>query len=175
MLPFAFNSRPHAEVDSESILYFLPLCVFQLTTSRRGRRYSICTAAYRMDLSTHDLTQRSTSIEGSFSADTSFQLTTSRRGRQSDCTIDHCHHLSTHDLTQRSTESEICSYACRNLSTHDLTQRSTYCFSVLLKPHRSFNSRPHAEVDRTASRFRKDFTPFNSRPHAEVDRMAPAY
>ena len=33
-----FNSRPHEEVDFAALLYECDRCIFQLTTSRRGRR-----------------------------------------------------------------------------------------------------------------------------------------
>ncbi len=105
----SFNSRPHAEVDSTARDGVYPLCA----------------------LSTHDLTQRSTS----------FQV----------CWIPAIH-LSTHDLTQRSTA--ILTTSCRRnaLSTHDLTQRSTRLFHVQYSHSPPFNSRPHAEVDQTRIR-----------------------
>ncbi len=122
----SFNSRPHAEVDcccdnragqadilsthdltqrSTMCHHFpAPPMIFQLTTSRRGRRCAPVPGKNSCDLSTHDLTQRSTIIELS-----TFIL----------------QRLSTHDLTQRSTHPlDITSREC-NLSTHDLTQRST--------------------------------------------------
>ena len=55
-----FNSRPHEEVDrpSRSAKHHNP--IFQLTTSRRGRRYTQPVVAIYDDISTHDLTKRST-------------------------------------------------------------------------------------------------------------------
>ena len=38
----SFNSRPHEEVDSSPAPPNPSPTVFQLTTSRRGRRYSVC-------------------------------------------------------------------------------------------------------------------------------------
>ncbi len=105
--------------------------IFQLTTSRRGRPMQIISNILLQHLSTHDLTQRSTS----------FQV----------CWIPAIH-LSTHDLTQRSTA--ILTTSCRRnaLSTHDLTQRSTRLFHVQYSHSPPFNSRPHAEVDQTRIR-----------------------
>ena len=98
---------------------------FQLTTSRRGRRFLLCKNIFennfnsrpheevdrrRMDfcgmtlISTHDLTKRSTDNVRVELTQGAFQLTTSRRGRPiptSACylSVD----ISTHDLTKRST------------------------------------------------------------------------
>ena len=77
-----FNSRPHEEVDFAvagaigdtggfqlttsrrgrlaRLIYKWQMMVFQLTTSRRGRRMSRSESRYRFDVSTHDLTKRST-------------------------------------------------------------------------------------------------------------------
>ncbi len=148
-------------------------------------------------LSTHDLTQRSTSILFSTPSITViFQLTTSRRGRpnlirpgiRSAC-------LSTHDLTQRSTEQDrkapckwfpfnsrphaevdavifrVCTALC--LSTHDLTQRSTEQDRKAPCKWFPFNSRPHAEVDGIFPAISDAGKSFNSRPHAEVDHLTP--
>ena len=124
---------------------------FQLTTSRRGRLDVRVDHQRFNDLSTHDLTQRSTifypfsglfpvfqlttsrrgrhSMSGIIILTKAFQLTTSRRGRLGHkYSAESCRKLSTHDLTQRST---FCSFSIPysgHLSTHDLTQRSTSVF-----------------------------------------------
>ena len=121
-----FNSRPHAEVDDvigpvHSHIHAFQLttsrrgrpCIrlqwdgnscFQLTTSRRGRHIHPVLLMGSEELSTHDLTQRSTSTIHSHGSTSFFQLTTSRRGRQQGALIDDIvSGLSTHDLTQRST------------------------------------------------------------------------
>ncbi len=100
--------------------------IFQLTTSRRGRRLGPHLPA----------------------APDCFQLTTSRRGRHVD-SQNGCMQraLSTHDLTQRSTQRLLQSLIDENLSTHDLTQRSTSGVISAVQRQKSFNSRPHAEVD----------------------------
>ncbi len=145
------------------------------------------------NLSTHDLTQRSTKDGMVFKG-----LNT----------------LSTHDLTQRSTQPDHRKQYRTVLSTHDLTQRSTILIPVPPDFLKSFNSRPHAEVDGypkrtpcislyfqlttsrrgrlqgayfpaphgalsthdltqrstgTDTRIKILLYPFNSRPHAEVD------
>ena len=122
-----FNSRPHEEVDIYCTYAFIALAMFQLTTSRRGRRCDLLALMIAMNVSTHDLTKRSTMDRCIFSKTTSvsthdltkrsthsplivivppfvFQLTTSRRGRRGVCDL--CHRslcVSTHDLTKRST------------------------------------------------------------------------
>ena len=144
-----FNSRPHEEVDanfSEMSYFFI---LFQLTTSRRGRRDiqdSILRNPVHFNsrpheevdaagvagkpgsgISTHDLTKRSTAQYTVYlSTVTAFQLTTSRRGR-------HCRrryskrffHISTHDPTKRSTFNVSYFRWVIDISTHDLTKRST--------------------------------------------------
>ena len=98
-----FNSRPHEEVDrhitrltclhaisthdltrrSTFMIVFLDsLIIFQLTTSRGGRRIVCFTGRKYVDISTHDLTRRSTLDANTAQACDVFQLTTSRGGRQ---------------------------------------------------------------------------------------------
>ena len=99
-----FNSRPHEEVDRRGSLYPIDIDEFQLTTSRRGRRpeqsifgrkvhfnsrphEEVDTDAYKKagysEISTHDLTKRSTVFADDEELRLTFQLTTSRRGRLS--------------------------------------------------------------------------------------------
>ena len=98
-----FNSRPHEEVDEDLKSIKPDLQMFQLTTSRRGRhtpgrsffspttsfnsrpheevdqqRFVIFVSS---DVSTHDLTKRSTLQYRDLVGLVMFQLTTSRRGR----------------------------------------------------------------------------------------------
>ena len=56
------------------------------------------------------------------------------------------------------------------LSTHDLTQRSTEHLQMQDEKIDTFNSRPHAEVDKLRIMVMKSCCSFNSRPHAEVDQ-----
>ena len=77
-----FNSRPHEEVDQLKEPFPQEDQLFQLTTSRRGRRFSMTKRAELVVISTHDLTKRSTRKDGLIdSVRLLFQLTTSRRGR----------------------------------------------------------------------------------------------
>ena len=99
---------------------------FQFTTSRRGRP-PVSTAA----------------VTG-----VSFQFTTSRRGRRlSRPSSAVSQYLSIHDLTKRSTIWIWCRNICRCLSIHDLTKRSTTASYFVRSFAKSFNSRPHEEVD----------------------------
>ena len=122
---------------------------FQLTTSRRGRRHWYNHSGIRLNISTHDLTKRSTGMPEQVldcskhfnsrpheEVDSNsqylcvltyiFQLTTSRRGRL-ELTVFMCTyiHISTHDLTKRSTCGRVCQEKHTEISTHDLTKRST--------------------------------------------------
>ena len=103
-----FNSRPHEEVDAccesytmlcndisthdltkRSTLHLLSIVysvIFQLTTSRRGRRSCTSVNQYR-NISTHDLTKRSTNTAVNAHRLCIFQLTTSRRGRHDMLTL----------------------------------------------------------------------------------------
>ena len=79
-----------------------------------------------IDLSTHDLTRRST---------------------QADIQLSDTMELSTHDLTRRSTKLMEELSTAEDLSTHDLTRRSTGDYKLFFDRFLSFNSRPHKEVD----------------------------
>ena len=130
----------------------LPFCgtffKFQLTTSRRGRRYLLSIFQLCFYISTHDLTKRSTQV----------MLSQSLRSA-----------ISTHDLTKRSTRGERKAHPNPshfnsrpheevdrvidlleiglNISTHDLTKRSTTPGREYPTSQENFNSRPHEEVD----------------------------
>ena len=126
-----------------------------------------------MTLSIHDLTRRSTCFREH------------SRWRQE---------LSIHDLTRRSTYCKLIKSYDRALSIHDLTRRSTsflvgmanyedFQFTTsqggrqevqeIKVSHRTFNSRPHKEVDQTEELERHLVRSFNSRPHKEVDALHP--
>ena len=168
----SFNSRPHAEVDFLAICMYPLYQIFQLTTSRRGRPQKIHRNAIIsiFQLTTSRRGRRNLLIPCCTSL--SFQLTTSRRGRPPPgATSSQTANLSTHDLTQRSTKGyagtgmgfcfqlttsrrgrqrmESEKKKIHRLSTHDLTQRSTSTPPVMSVVSLSFNSRPHAEVDKT--------------------------
>ena len=128
---YYFNSRPHEEVDASFQTQYGLRLSFQLTTSRGGRPASLLARHVIVNISTHDLTRRSTSRlllllvfqlhfnsrpheeVDSVTPDQAgdgkiFQLTTSRRGRRdragSGILPDS---ISTHDLTKRSTKINI--------------------------------------------------------------------
>ena len=108
--------------------------VFQLTTSQGGRLKRFHIKGSVIFLSTHDLTRRSTlrpprRLVGSCI----FQLTTSQGGRR---------------------EGDNKAWIRGSLSTHDLTRRSTTVFERISFMKRSFNSRPHKEVDLASAKVR---------------------
>ena len=78
-----FNSRPHEEVDFAVPTIPPNTVLFQLTTSRGGRRYWAVSVKVGIKISTHDLTRRSTL-------------------KRVVCGI--LKGISTHDLTRRSTQ-----------------------------------------------------------------------
>ena len=135
----SFNSRPHKEVDSDTVFSSHFLRIFQLTTSQGGRPvidgvrqkikdFQLTTSQggrpspfskYSDDtpLSTHDLTRRSTAVGTLF-----FQTVG----------------LSTHDLTRRSTATLLIRELPEKLSTHDLTRRSTTWCPIKRTERRDF-------------------------------------
>ncbi len=164
---------------------------FQLTTSRRGRRIQDFPLVRIHGLSTHDLTQRSTTLMPAIRDITSLSThdLTQRSTKMPHFSISGGF-LSTHDLTQRSTRLPAGTVCACGLSTHDLTQRSTCRCDITRKVHgfqlttsrrgrrktcvgidwtKPFNSRPHAEVDDRGLFMVLFYRSFNSRPHAEVD------
>ena len=101
----------------------------------------------KMNISTHDLTRRSTcSWKG---VEIRFSNFNSRPHEEVDRFFRFC----------------PCLFL---ISTHDLTRRSTIS-SALEFLRIYFNSRPHEEVDPSLRRQRRIFRHFNSRPHEEVD------
>ncbi len=167
----SFNSRPHAEVDTGYSIVSHPKILSTHDLTQR----STSTASFghaESYLSTHDLTQRSTQSTVSRLRTMPFQLTTSRRGRlqmafamalgkvfqlttsRRGRLVLHVLHA-THKIFQLTTSRRgrlaiIPDHAdLIDLSTHDLTQRSTSTTPVLWSTTKTFNSRPHAEVDRT--------------------------
>ena len=123
------------------------------------------------DLSIHDLTRRSTfpltvrydsvfpfnsrphkevdgEPEGDGESERIFQFTTSQGGRPTQRASSRTSRsLSIHDLTRRSTLRIPYNPPFCNLSIHDLTRRSTAWRAAPITWTRSFNSRPHKEVD----------------------------
>ena len=167
----SFNSRPHKEVDHIRFNYKRsPITSFN---SRPHKEVDDVFPVFLdcLNLSTHDLTRRSTftsiriyGILRNFQLTTSqggrpsmsfvlpsvsiFQLTTSQGGRPARVyRITNYVYLSTHDLTRRSTRQLPFHTGMQDLSTHDLTRRSTGNELWLYLGCDSFNSRPHKEVD----------------------------
>ena len=167
---------------------------FQLTTSRRGRlgRFSDMPISY--NISTHDLTKRSTLIVSLYQIISMlFQLTTSRRGRQPVyCTAIYAF------LFQLTTSRRGRLARLHNDNKASIFQLTTSRRGRLLSPRKfqdifHFNSRPHEEVDYRCHSCRflsnistHDLTKrstepiyrsaiyifnFNSRPHEEVDLL----
>ncbi len=77
-----FNSRPHAEVDFVCCSYFYPLSPFNSRPHAEVDMQLDDGTIEKIRLSTHDLTQRSTTAWSTRRTQTIFQLTTSRRGRR---------------------------------------------------------------------------------------------
>ena len=166
-----FNSRPHKEVDQSLRTVLIRSCFFQLTTSQGGRLvpHFLVLAILTFQLTTSqggrpyvfylkkgvlDFFQLTTSQGGRLYRVVMtytvilFQLTTSQGGRlYPNLHTETVWRLSTHDLTRRSTPFTLIKVSGTTLSTHDLTRRSTPCADGKFCHLRSFNSRPHKEVD----------------------------
>ena len=85
-----------------------------------------------------------------------------------DAFVHHVDRLSTHDLTQRSTRIFCGAEPDDKLSTHDLTQRSTVIL-FSMNDSRNFQLTTSRRGRRFHDPFRQFPRSFNSRPHAEVD------
>ena len=108
------------------ITLYPAISVFQLTTSRRSRRVMHFSWSLPKLISTHDLTKRSTLMSTIWYKKCLFQLTTSRRGRRQ------ISHLIIFLLTFQLTTSRRgrpkfagMQNGKNSISTHDLTKRST--------------------------------------------------
>ena len=124
--------------------------VFQFTTSQGGRRYRYIKFHFDSNLSIHDLTRRSTATVFTLQLDEeTFQFTTSQGGRLHRLyLLIYLIILSIHDLTRRSTDMAIIDY---NTGVFQFTTSQggrLACFENAPVCTRSFNSRPHKEVDR---------------------------
>ena len=124
-----FNSRPHEEVDRQ--LRSIKCHRLHFNSRPREEVDEISLSLFiKHNISTHDLTKRSTFFSAYFIMYTIFQLTTSRRGRQMVI---------------------LCEHGGKIISTHDLTKRSTCVFAQSRWAWYYFNSRPHKEVDQSNS------------------------
>ena len=109
-----------------SPLKFCLNCIFQLTTSHRGRQ----------------------TVKFCFSGSAIFQLTTSHRGRHLFPVISSVKDLFQLTTSHRGRRSEAALEASEEIiSTHYLTQRQTAIRNTKKQPHTDFNSLPHTEVD----------------------------
>ena len=130
------------------ITLYPAISVFQLTTSRRSRRVMHFSWSLPKLISTHDLTKRSTGSVGKQCPVRSYF--NSRPHEEVDANEYHLVQemfISTHDLTKRSTTNIPSHHISPDISTHDLTKRSTeVCWNAEWK-EQYFNSRPHEEVD----------------------------
>ena len=137
------TKRSTCKIDSIALVV-----IFQLTTSRRGRRLRSIVPTLVISISTHDLTKRSTCHAHKHPlTGLTFQLTTSRRGRQVNADPLPCVGY----FNSRPHEEVDAAFRhpsqLRSISTHDLTKRSTLLQKQSLTLLYYFNSRPHEEVD----------------------------
>ena len=122
-----FNSRPHEEVDGMADIEHTGYNVFQLTTSRRGRRSleSLLILRISFQLTTSRRGRRITNK--TYKSTGTFQLTTSRRGRLPCgrwCLPDTAYFNSRpHEEVDKK---GVILWGAYIISTHDLTKRSTF-------------------------------------------------
>ena len=125
------------------------VCLFQLTTSRRGRPFYHAVIGNICNISTHDLTKRSTPgcqhmqryVHRNFN---------SRPHEEVDASLSLCVRLQNHF----------------NSRPHEEVDSSLILFPQYIH---HFNSRPHEEVDSNGVLQTIQNLYFNSRPHEEVD------
>ena len=145
---FTFNSRPHAEVDFQARIDA------EDRKSFNSRPHAEVDAvipdhADLVNLSTHDLTQRSTENAHFFCV--LYTTFNSRPHAEVDCSpsLTACWIWTFNSRPHAEVDVRVRQLVriLGKLSTHDLTQRSTRLpFPAYVVQH-SFNSRPHAEVD----------------------------
>ena len=131
-----------------SPLKFCLNCIFQLTTSHRGRQ------TVKFCFSGSAIFQLTTSHRGRHIFlniiiwTQIFQLTTSHRGRHLFPVISSVKDLFQLTTSHRGRRSEAALEASEEIiSTHYLTQRQTAIRNTKKQPHTDFNSLPHTEVD----------------------------
>ena len=134
---------------SSIVVEFLESAIFQLTTSRRGRPQKFPLKTTK-DISTHDLTKRSTRDMCAIEIFPSFQLTTSRRGRRMKPM------LGSYSITFQLTTSRRGRHYRRSQSHIQLAFQLT-------TSRRGRRNRNHCDHDQGN---------FNSRPHEEVDTVS---
>ena len=153
-----------------SPLKFCLNCIFQLTTSHRGRQtVKFCfsgSAIFQLTTSHRgrhiflniiiwtQIFQLTTSHRGRLNKEhfeekkMLFQLTTSHRGRHLFPVISSVKDLFQLTTSHRGRRSEAALEASEEIiSTHYLTQRQTAIRNTKKQPHTDFNSLPHTEVD----------------------------
>ena len=142
-----FNSRPREKVDKQAVV--CTIC-FDISTHDLTRRSTSHQAAHPTFciISTHDLARRSTRDGEEPKRAHLFQLTTSQGGRP---------------------EWRLEKIGKSSLSTHDLARRSTLAIVRDEQVCYYFNSRPHEEVDLVLVENDHLYWYFNSRPREEVD------
>ena len=140
------TSRRGRHVDSFAAIYYREVSTHDLT--KRSTAYNLL-CAYLSSVSTHDLTKRSTLESQRVPLSPMFQLTTSRRGRRSGTHSAMAYHVFQLTTSRRGRRfHRFFAAHPSNVSTHDLTKRSTSLLSNSRGFTPSFNSRPHEEVDR---------------------------
>ena len=120
-----FNSRPHEEVDNTDIYFLLYFNISTHDLTRRSTAMDEAAAAiFKFQLTTSRGGRLGTNWDTVWNA--VFQLTTSRGGRRSVIYYNRIgRYISTHDLTRRSTVFNKLVLIFFFISTHDLTRRST--------------------------------------------------
>ena len=144
----SFNSRPHEEVDRKEKWQQVQLECFNSRPHEEVDRKRLW--KHRSGtVSTHDLTKRSTDVVLLFDSgyivsthDLTKRSTTATRGVLTRIAV------STHDLTKRSTSQDFTSIWKMQEFQLTTSRRGRRCNLLFLFPCRSFNSRPHEEVDR---------------------------
>ena len=144
-----FNSRPHEEVDKRKLVFDINQILFQLTTSRRGRRNISNVLIWNIIFQLTTSRRGRRNISNIFVWNIIFQLTTSRRGRRLPF---YQRIIVTPYFNSRPHEEvdSLCHPTIIYTSSFQLTtsRRGRQLFQkLLLHCLCYFNSRPHEEVD----------------------------
>ena len=143
-----FNSRPHKEVDQSGDIRNMAQSTFQFTTSQGGRLVRSLRLRQDTALSIHDLTRRSTRYHRLPHLVLIFQFTTSQGGRPKGVKPTGIAWIFQFTTSQGGRLFVVCVlfvYVIFQFTTSQGGRLGSYFFLSFFI--RSFNSRPHKEVD----------------------------
>ena len=143
----SFNSRPHKEVDADATLLLPAVKAFNSRPHKEVDSFLSSSAFSDSKLSIHDLTRRATIVAGMFAVKKGFQFTTSQGGRlqcATACTSATAFQFTTSQGGRLAFDSSLSVMFDFQFTT---SQGGRLRCHQRQHTGKSFNSRPHKEVD----------------------------